>query len=215
MCNFFDAPKWETIKNYYRVAAPADLLLINEFEKESLFMESYRSPKGIIITDEQQDVGTVAEWGIVPSWAKDKGFQKNAVNAKIETLKELPTFKSSHGKRCLVPAEKFTEWQWDEPGNSKCKKRKHFITVKDREIFSFAGIYNEWNGTKTYTIITTASNELMTEIHNNKMRMPVVLKKEDEEAWLAKAPIEDFAFPYEVELVAVPEEPFEKPLTLF
>jgi putative SOS response-associated peptidase YedK len=34
---------------------------------------------------------------------------------------------------------------------------------------------------RTYTIITTEPNELMAPIHN---RMPAILRREDEEAWL-------------------------------
>ncbi len=53
--------------------------------------------------------------------------------------------------------------------------------------FSFAGLYGEWHDpsgkkTGTYTIITTAPNELVAAIHN---RMPAILKQEDEERWLS------------------------------
>jgi putative SOS response-associated peptidase YedK len=39
----------------------------------------------------------------------------------------------------------------------------------------------EQGGVKTYVIITTEPNELMSDIHN---RMPVILNKEDEDYWL-------------------------------
>lgn len=56
----------------------------------------------------------------------------------------------------------------------------------------------------SYSIITTEANELMSEIHNNKKRMPVVLRKEDRNAWLQGIDLGSFAFPYEVELEARP-----------
>ena len=37
---------------------------------------------------------------------------------------------------------------------------------------------------KTYTIITTEANELMSEIHNSQKRMPFILIKENEFEWL-------------------------------
>ncbi|MNO60927.1 putative SOS response-associated peptidase YedK [compost metagenome] len=58
--------------------------------------------------------------------------------------------------------------------------------MRDGGIFSMAGLYDIWmdpegNKLSTCTIITTTPNDLMAEIHN---RMPVILKPEDETAWL-------------------------------
>nr|WP_315176590.1 SOS response-associated peptidase family protein [uncultured Flavobacterium sp.] len=54
----------------------------------------------------------------------------------------------------------------------------------------------------TYTIVTTEANPLMVEIHNIKKRMPIILRSEDEQKWLQREPIQKFAYPYEVNLVA-------------
>lgn len=43
----------------------------------------------------------------------------------------------------------------------------------------------------------------MSEIHNNKKRMPVVLTKEDQQGWLDGIELSNFAFPYEVALKAI------------
>jgi len=43
----------------------------------------------------------------------------------------------------------------------------------------------------------------LAEIHNHNKRMPVVLEREDETKWLEHEPIEHFAYPYEVELIAI------------
>jgi putative SOS response-associated peptidase YedK len=54
-------------------------------------------------------------------------------------------------------------------------------------VFAFAGLYNVWTGPSTgteipsYTILTTRSNALVGQIHD---RMPVILRREDEEEWL-------------------------------
>ena len=58
--------------------------------------------------------------------------------------------------------------------------------LKSKEPFAFAGLWDVWrrpNGSnlESFTIITTAPNELMRPIHD---RMPVILRREDEEQWL-------------------------------
>ncbi len=44
----------------------------------------------------------------------------------------------------------------------------------------------------------------MSEIHNNKKRMPVVLKSQDHQAWLTGNEVSGFSFPYDVDLEANP-----------
>lgn len=75
-----------------------------------------------------------------------------------------------------------------------------------------AGIYSTWvnpvtdESINSYSIFTTEANELMAEIHNNKKRMPVVLKKQDHQAWLSSKDHQNFAFPYDVPLIATAVE---------
>jgi putative SOS response-associated peptidase YedK len=59
--------------------------------------------------------------------------------------------------------------------------------VIDDKLFAMAGLYDRWKDPQglevlSFTIITTAANELMASIHD---RMPVILSREDEEVWLA------------------------------
>ena len=132
------------------------------------------------------------EWGLIPSWAKDKSFQNKTVNARIETIAEKPSFKSSINNRCLIIADGFYEWQWlDTKGKNK---QKYLLSMPDNDIFTFAGLYSDWKNPltnqiiRTYTIITTEANELMAQIHNSKKRMPVVLANEN--AWLNSSVLE-------------------------
>ncbi|MDX1542798.1 MAG: SOS response-associated peptidase [Christiangramia sp.] len=161
-----------------------------------------------VILDENPGEIDMFHWGLIPFWAKDDKIKKMTLNSKIETASEKPAFRNSVKNRCLVIADGYYEWQWlDAKGK---EKQKFLIQPVDQEIFSFAGIYSSWKNPHTnelvnsYSILTTEANELMSEIHNNKKRMPVVLKKQDTAAWLAGEDIEKFAFPYEVELKAKP-----------
>lgn len=159
-----------------------------------------------VVTDENRGEIEMYNWGLIPFWAKDDKVKKMTLNARIESLTEKPAFRNSVENRCLVIANGYYEWQWlDAKGK---EKQKFLITPKEQEVFAFAGIYSSWTNPETnelvnsYSIVTTEANELMSEIHNNKKRMPVVLKKEDRQDWLSGKEVSGFAFPYEVELNA-------------
>ena len=185
------------------------------FEAKFVTPELYRPQQEInafdfsanpVITNHAPGEILFYHWGLLPFWAKNDSLKKSTLNARIETLTEKPAFKNSVANRCLVIANGYYEWQWlDDKGR---KKQKYLITVPKEEIFAFAGIYSTWKdpssgiNVDTYTIVTTRANALMSEIHNNKQRMPVVLSHRDRQAWLDNQPVENFAYPYEVALEA-------------
>jgi putative SOS response-associated peptidase YedK len=123
-------------------------------------------------------------WGLIPSWAKDPSIGTRLINARAETLAEKPSFRGSYKhKRCLIPADGFYEWQ---STSGKQAKVPHYIQMKDRKPFAFAGLWSEWRGPdgselRSCTIITTQPNELMAPIHS---RMPAILRAEDRMKWL-------------------------------
>ena len=178
----------------------------SEFKRQE-HINGFEFPKTLVIIDEQPEVITHFNWGLIPSWAKDEDIRKFTLNAKIETLDEKPSFRNSINKRCLVISNGFYEWQWlDSKGKNK---QKYEIGIGNDDLFAFAGIYSEWVNQSTgeivnsYAIVTTEANPLMAEIHNIKKRMPVILKKEDEANWLNHEPYQEFALPYQVDLKAI------------
>lgn len=155
-----------------------------------------------IITNKEPSKIQLFSWGFVPSWAKDTSFRKNTVNAKIETIHEKPSFRNSIKNRCMILIDGFYEWQWlDEKGKNK---QKYLLTMPDNEPFALGGLWNIWTDKSTgevlntYTILTTEANEQMAIIHNSKKRMPMILKKEEEEMWL-----DNESVPFERDLVLV------------
>lgn len=124
-------------------------------------------------------------WGLIPSWAKDASIGSKMINARAETVAEKPAFRGPlRSRRCLVPASGFFEWKREGDG-----KMPHFIHLPDEPLFGFAGLYDIWRDpdgqtVQSYTILTTAPNALMSSIHN---RMPVILRREDEDEWLDPA----------------------------
>jgi len=87
-----------------------------------------------------------------------------------------------------VIADSFYEWQWlDEKGK---QKQKFELILPNNEPFSFAGLWSEWVNkltgevSHTYTILTSEANELMSNIHNSKKRMPLIVCSDYEKDWL-------------------------------
>ena len=121
-------------------------------------------------------------WGLIPHWAADPSIGNRMINARAETLTELPSFKPLvDRRRCIIPADGFYEWR--KEGRRKVPMWVH---LKSKEPFAFAGFWDVWRKSdgkrvESFTIITTEPNELVRPIHN---RMPVILRPEDEEQWL-------------------------------
>lgn len=137
-----------------------------------------------VITRNSPNKLELMKWGLIPHWAKDPKIGYKMINARAETIADKPSFRGPFKKhRCLVPASGFYEWKKLENEKTKIP---YLIKNKSDELLSFAGLYDVWRDAenkefKTFTIITTAPNELMSPIHN---RMPVLLEKEEEKAWL-------------------------------
>jgi len=179
----------------------------------SKFVNGFSHPGMLMITGKRPDLVTVAEWGLVPDWAKDVvAFRKqaNTLNAMVETIDEKPSYKNSVQNRCLVPVNSIFEYKWlDQKGKEKLL---HRIQLKDNKIFSLAGIYSKFQDPVTgapvgsFSLVTTAANTLMAEIHNSKKRMPVILHPDEEALWLAGENMENFKDRTEIDLIAEPTE---------
>lgn len=169
-------------------------------KQQNMFFDSpkdvyngFAHPAMPLITNSEPAKIQFFEWGLLPAWAKDKKFQDNTLNARLETLHEKPSFKNMLGNRCLIPADGFLEWQWQDPKGKQ--KIKYLLEISESPIFAFAGLWSQWvepssgNVIPTFTIITTEANPLMAEIHNTKKRMPVILTPESEKLWLEKGEI--------------------------
>lgn len=159
----------------------------------------FTHPTTPIITNIQPHIIQAGYWGLIPQWASMHDFKANTLNAKIETLSDKPSFRPHIQQRCLILADGFYEWQWIDPKGKN--KQAHLITLDSEQAYAYAGIYSDivhpdtGELIRTYTIITTKANELMSIIHNTKQRMPIILQPEEEEAWLSGQAYMDFASP--------------------
>ncbi len=137
--------------------------------------------------------GTISllKWGLIPSWVRNaeaaNEIRYKTFNARSESVDSKPSFsKAFKSKRCIIPVAGFFEWQ-----HAGGKKIPWYIYLADNQIMSLAGIYDNWVETdtgeefSTFSIITTDANDLMAEIHNSKLRMPVILDRKDEGRWIS------------------------------
>ncbi|MSR59351.1 MAG: SOS response-associated peptidase [Planctomycetaceae bacterium] len=124
-------------------------------------------------------------WGLVPIWSKDPKSGPPLINARGDTVREKPSFRSAFkARRCLVPASGFYEWQTIGAG-----KQPYHITMTDGLPFAIAGLWEHWHGgdkvIESCTLITTSANALMEPFHD---RMPVIVAPDDFDTWLAGEP---------------------------
>ncbi|WP_078556043.1 SOS response-associated peptidase [Bacillus alkalicellulosilyticus] len=136
-----------------------------------------------VIQQGQERRGGLLQWGLIPSWAKDRKNAYKMINARGETIAEKPSFKKAFAKRrCLLPTTGFYEWKQTADG-----KKPYFIRMADEQLFAFAGLWEKWIDPESQetvfscTIVTTFPNELMSSLHN---RMPLLLSKEGQQDWL-------------------------------
>ena len=121
-------------------------------------------------------------WGLIPRWSKELPKAAPLINARSEGIAASRMFgEAFQRRRCLVPADGFYEWRKD-----KSDKRPWRIVDAERPAFSFAGVWDGWRNpegeiVRSFAIVTTDANETLAPIHD---RMPVMLTRADEDAWL-------------------------------
>ncbi|MBD8491263.1 SOS response-associated peptidase [Echinicola sp. CAU 1574] len=124
-------------------------------------------------------------WGVTPEFSKNKPVALKFINTKAETVHLKASSKNAFKRRrCIIPADGY--FGWKKVG--KKTKIPHRFTLPDSEIFSFAGIWEEYENDKgdinhTFQIITVEANEMNQDVSD---RMPVIFRREQEKIWLDK-----------------------------
>ncbi len=122
------------------------------------------------------------KWGFIPSWTKDPAIGSRMINSRSETVHEKPMFKGSFmEKRCLILSSGFYEWKKGPEG-----KDPYLFRIKDKPLFSFAGIWSSWTDpekkeVQSCSILTTSPNSTVRSVYD---RMPVILSGTTEKIWL-------------------------------
>jgi putative SOS response-associated peptidase YedK len=137
----------------------------------------------VVVQREDRRAIKACRWGLIPHWAESARVGNRMFNARAETLTTSPVFRDAFRKRrCLVPVDSFYEWRREG------KARQPFRIVRsDGRPLALAGLWAGWRDPeteevrRTFTIVTTAPNDLMRPIHD---RMPVVVAPEAWDRWL-------------------------------
>ncbi len=126
-------------------------------------------------------VGRFMKWGLVSSSAPASPLSP-LINARAETVdRKAPLRDSFRARRCLIPADGFYEWR-----RERGFRQPFHFRLKSRGLFAFAGLWDRSTDSRggdleTFTILTTAPNDLIADIHD---RMPVILDRSVFELWL-------------------------------
>jgi len=133
---------------------------------------------------ERPEMGLL-RWGLVPSFSKDMRDGARLINARSETVREKASFRAAwaKGRRCVVPADAFYEWQATADG-----KQPFAIARTDGAPLALAGLWENWRDpasgewVRTFTILTCPANARLAPLHD---RMPVILAPADIPKWLS------------------------------
>ena len=101
-------------------------------------------------------------------------------------------------QRCLVPVERFCEWEGDAG-----RKIKRWFSLPSRPVFAFAGLWRPTATGPAFAFLTCDPNPLVAPIHPKAM--PVILDEADHDRWLSGA-VDDacaLALPYPSQLMRV------------
>ena len=134
-----------------------------------------------------------ARWGLIPAWWKEPKPPRTMHNARSEDAATKPMWKDPLAKsRCLIPALGWYEWKQVErtdpvTGEIIKAKQPHFFHLSGHQLFAFAGLMAMWKPAKdgewqaSCAILTRGAVGPAADVHD---RMPVVLSKDSEKAWL-------------------------------
>ena len=177
MCARFLTPAQAAAQRYWQLIDP-----MWRYDQSWRVLPTQNVP--VVLTIGGQRTGRMMRWGLVPFSGESK-FP--LINATVEKLETWYAWKSpwERRQRCILTMAGFYEPHLYAGG----VKEPFCVRLADREIFGVAGLWDRKmrpDGTEiqSCTLITIAPNELMAQIHNEKQRMPAVLREEDHDAWL-------------------------------
>ena len=141
----------------------------------------------------------MARWGFIPAWWKEPKPPRMTHNARSEEAAAKPMWKGPLAKsRCLIPAAGWYEWrqtQRTDPATGEIiqLKQPHFLHAPDDSLLAMAGVMAMWKPANddqwrtSCAILTRDAVGPAADVHD---RMPVLLSKDAEPAWLGSNSID-------------------------
>lgn len=134
----------------------------------------------VVVEEQGQRAMRDMRWWLVPSWAPEITTKYSMFNARAENLDSSRAFRGPFRyRRGIVPASSFIEWQKVDD-----RKMPWLIRARDQAL-AFAALWEIWERDGNYlescTIIT---NEAVPGFQHLHHRMPVMLQRDEFDAWL-------------------------------
>lgn len=136
-----------------------------------------------VLTSENKDGFSFFYWGLSPERSRNKAISEKILNRHVSDILARPVqIKHLRSHRCIIPSDGYYFWR---PLGKKATI-PYRITLKGNQIFSMAGIWEEFeteNGEMhhTFSLITCNSVPGLSDIHS---RMPKVIDRSEESLWL-------------------------------
>lgn len=127
----------------------SDLRLPFAFEASVTDFESKVVPHkdGWVLVHFENFRMTQMHYSLIPHWSDTKKLKYTTYNARVETLKDKPTWRNSlKSRRCLVPLTEFYESVYEGPLAGHIVK----FQSKERVLWS-AGLWDVWKDRETQT----------------------------------------------------------------
>jgi len=189
----------EKFSRYFETSSLRELYNVNYIRKAL-------DPKAEVFPGEQVPVlvgepgGRVLTnmaWGLIPVWMKSQ--IKPLINARAETLTQLPTFnRLLKNQRCIIPASGYFDGSSNKSVSPYHYISHKYISHKDYPILGFAGLWDEnqklvSGQKKRVTIITQSAENNFSHSpaisyspisHSLGARMPLILTPQAAMQWL-------------------------------
>jgi putative SOS response-associated peptidase YedK len=129
---------------------------------------------------------------LIPAWAKDDTISRHTYNARAETVKEKPSYRTSwrHRRYAIALLDNFYE-----PSYVAGKAERWQIALACKEPFGIASLWDTWTDptsgefVTSFTMLTVNADEhpVMQQFHRpgDEKRTPVVLAPAQFDEWLS------------------------------
>lgn len=188
MCSHYGAPEKARLHNAFADAPEA--------EYPTDMWPTYLGPFVRLRSSDARDEGqnefevSIGQFGLVPSWAKDRKFGRRCYNARSETVDTKPSYRTAWKKaqHCIIPASFIFE-----PDYRQGKPRPAKISRRDGGLMAIAGIWEGWGtptGDTLYSFsmltINAEDHDVMRNYHapEDEKRMVVILPNGAIKDWL-------------------------------
>ncbi len=190
MCNRVATPKEDQIRGYFDKEVPNSRHLVKITpSKHYFYADGFDMPMVPFEAGENPCQIEPAMWKLLPNWVKtlEEGYKyANTLNARSEEIFDKPTYRNS------ILKSRGIMWVagYFEPHHPKAKVSiPYFVSRKDGLPIPLGCVYNNWTDQstgeviRTVSIITTDANPFLAKIHNDGLRMPLIITPDKRDQW--------------------------------